>query len=74
MGPTWPYLLMYGSHNMRHIGFRRLTVVNGTPRDLGRHSACEGFKCNMLYINIRILLFITYLSKLDKLKPNVLKL
>ena len=30
-GPTWPFLFMYGSHDMRHIGFRRLTVVNGTP-------------------------------------------
>ena len=30
-GPYWAILLMYGSHVMRHIGFRRLTVVNGTP-------------------------------------------
>ena len=30
-GPHWVILLMYGSHNMRHTGFRRLTVVNGTP-------------------------------------------
>ena len=30
MGSTWPFLLMYESHDMRHIGFRRLTVVNGT--------------------------------------------
>ena len=30
-GPTWPFLLTYGSHDMRHAGFRRLTVVNGTP-------------------------------------------
>ena len=22
---------MYGSHDMRHTGFHRLTVVNGTP-------------------------------------------
>ena len=29
-GPYWVILLMYESHNMRHIGFRRLTVVNGT--------------------------------------------
>ena len=29
-GPYWVILLMYGSHNMRHTGFRRLTVVNGT--------------------------------------------
>ena len=30
-GPDWVILLMYGSHDMRHTGFRRLTVVNGTP-------------------------------------------
>ena len=30
MGPTWPFLLMYESHNMRHTGFLRLIVVNCT--------------------------------------------
>ena len=30
-GPGLVILLMYGSHDMRHIGFHRLTVVNGTP-------------------------------------------
>ena len=30
-GPYWAILHMYGSHDMRHTGFRRLTVVNGTP-------------------------------------------
>ena len=34
-GPYWFILLKYGSHDMRHIGFRRLTVVNGTPRFWG---------------------------------------
>ena len=29
-GPYWAILLMYGSHDMRHTGFRRLMVVNGT--------------------------------------------
>ena len=29
--PYWVILLKYGSHDMRHTGFRRLTVVNGTP-------------------------------------------
>ena len=29
-GPYWVILLMYGSHDMRHTGFHRLTVVNGT--------------------------------------------
>ena len=27
----WPFLFMYGSHDMRHVGFHKLTVVNGTP-------------------------------------------
>ena len=36
-GPYWVILLMYGSHDMRHTGFRRLTVVNRT-RVLGCHS------------------------------------
>ena len=30
-GPYWFILLKYGSHDMIHTGFRRLTVVNGTP-------------------------------------------
>ena len=29
-GPYWITLLKYGSHDMRHTGFRRLTVVNRT--------------------------------------------
>ena len=29
--PYWVILLMYESHDMRHTGFRRLTVVNRTP-------------------------------------------
>ena len=29
-GPSWVILLMYGSHDIRHTGFHRLTVVNGT--------------------------------------------
>ena len=30
-GPYWVTLLKYGSHDMRHTGFRRLTVDNRTP-------------------------------------------
>ena len=37
-GPTWPFLFTYGSHDMRHTDFRRLTVINGTPGNLGRHN------------------------------------
>ena len=36
-GPYWVILLMYESHDMRHTGFRRLTVVNRTPGKLGSH-------------------------------------
>ena len=35
MGPIGVILLMYDSHDMRHTGFRRLTVVNGTPEKWG---------------------------------------
>ena len=30
-GPDVAILLTYGSHDMRHTGFHRLTVVNETP-------------------------------------------
>ena len=33
--PNVVILLMYGSHDMRHTGFRRLTVVNGTLENQG---------------------------------------
>ena len=41
--PKWSFLLMYGSHDMRHTVFHRLTVVKGTPRDLGCHTTCPDF-------------------------------
>ena len=37
MSPTWPFLLMIGSHDMRHTGFHRLMVVNGIPRSGASH-------------------------------------
>ena len=37
-GPDVAILLMYGSHNMRHTSFRRLTVVNGPPGFRESHS------------------------------------
>ena len=30
-GPYLVILLLYGSQDMRHTGFRKLKVVNGTP-------------------------------------------
>ena len=35
MGPTWPFLLMYGSHGMRHIGFPQVNGGQRDPRDRG---------------------------------------
>ena len=37
-GSKWPFLLMYGSHNMRHTGFPRVEGLSTDPRDLGRHN------------------------------------
>ena len=34
-GPDVTILLMYGSHDMKHTSFPRLTVVNGTPGKWG---------------------------------------
>ena len=30
-GPTWPFLLMYGSHDMRHIGFPQVDGLSTDP-------------------------------------------
>ena len=35
--PDVAILLIYGSHDMRSAGVRRLMVVNGTPWEMGRH-------------------------------------
>ena len=37
-GPKWKFLLMYGSHNMRHTDFPWVDELSMDPRDLGRHS------------------------------------
>ena len=42
--PYWVILLIYGSHEMRHTGFHRLMVVNGTPGS-GRHSFGHVMSC-----------------------------
>ena len=40
-GPKWLFLLMYGSHNIRHTGFSRVDGLSTDPRDLGRHRVCQ---------------------------------
>ena len=43
-GPDVAILLLYGSHDMRHTGFRRLTMVNGTPGVWGvTHSSRDSY-------------------------------
>ena len=42
----WVILLMYESHDMRHTGFHRLTVVNGTPGS-GCHTYTIRATCNI---------------------------
>ena len=33
----WPFLLMYGSHDMRHTGFPQVDGGQRDPQGLGRH-------------------------------------
>ena len=44
-GPYWVILLMYDSHDMRHTGFRRLMVVNGTPGFWGITKHIQDLSC-----------------------------
>ena len=41
-GPNWPFLLMYESHDIRHIGFQQVDGLSRDPRDLGRHNKWDG--------------------------------
>ena len=34
-GPKWPFLLMYGSYNMRHTGFSRVVGLSTGPLGFG---------------------------------------
>ena len=36
--PMWPFLLMYGSHDMRHIGFPPVDGGQRDPREMGLHN------------------------------------
>ena len=43
-GPKWPFVLMYGSHEMRHTGIPRVDGLSTDPRDLRRHIYCRDIK------------------------------
>ena len=34
-GPKWPFLLMYGSHDMRHSGIPQVDRSSTDPREMG---------------------------------------
>ena len=36
--PMWPFLLIYGSHDMRHTGFSQVDGGQRDPQEMGRHS------------------------------------
>ena len=35
--PMWPFLLMYGSHDMRHTSFSQFDGGQRDPREMERH-------------------------------------
>ena len=35
--PMWPFLLMYGSHDMRHTGFSQVDGSPWVPQEMGHH-------------------------------------
>ena len=36
--PMWPFLFMYGSHDMRHTSFPQVDSGQRNPREMGRHN------------------------------------
>ena len=46
-GPDVTILLIFESHDMRHIGFSRLTVANGTPGNGASHIVISESLCLM---------------------------
>ena len=48
-GFYWVILPMYGSHDIRHTGFRRLTMVNKTPGFWGVTNITPILKCCFVF-------------------------
>ena len=65
MGPTWPLLLMYESHGMRHIGFSQVEGGQRDPRDRGVTQITY-----QVHISIKITKSFTYLSRLQHPRIN----
>ena len=63
-GPKLPFLLMYGSHDMRHTGFLRVDGLSRDPQDLGRHNKFPKY----IYTHPTQYIYIYNLSKKRKKK------
>ena len=50
MGSKWSFLLMYDSHDMRHIGFSHIDGGQRDPRDSGRHIYDQYILVYLLYL------------------------
>ena len=46
--PMWPFLLMYGSHDMRHNGFPQVDGGQRDPQGLGRYNSVGKYSINFL--------------------------
>ena len=56
-GPDAAILLMYESHDTRHAGFRRLTMVNERPRRFESHylRAMKAVATASIQVNLSLL-------------------
>ena len=78
-GPHWFILLKYGSHDIRHTGFRRLTVANGTPGFWGitkmvQQHQFTGHPTEDLNEHLGRFIRIANTVKLNGVRPEVIKL
>ena len=64
-GPYWVILLMYGSHDMRHTGFRRLTIVNGTLGFWGVTIHMNSETLRLLFTATQIVIFSTWFKAFE---------
>ena len=48
----WPFLIMYGSHDMRHTNFPQVDGGQWDPRGMGRHktSTCQHYLLKILFL------------------------
>ena len=59
--PKWPFLHMYGSHDIRHVGFRGLTGSQRTPRIWGVTSTLSKQYC-LFYFLFAIMLNLMHID------------